>query len=225
VALHLGTLLAVLSYFRRDWVHMTLAFLAGLRYRQFAGHPDRRIALLVVAGTIPAAVIGYLARSFIEEDTGNPPVVAAELLLSGIILLAASWPRGQRRAADMSFLDAVLIGFGQALAILPGISRSGSTITVGLFRGLAPTEAARFSFLLSAPVIVGAALVEVPDLLEARPGEMGAAAIVAGIVAATVFGFLAIHFMIRLLARGSLKPFALYCLVVGLLGIAYGILV
>jgi undecaprenyl-diphosphatase len=225
VALHLGTLIAVLFYFRRDWLRITLSFLAGLRHRQFRGHPDRLVALLVVVGTIPATVVGYLVRDHVEALTQRPAVVAAFLLITGVMLLAASLPRGQRRAEHMSFLDALLVGCGQALAILPGISRSGSTITVGLFRGLAPSEAARFSFLLSAPIIVGAALVEVPHLLDGAAGDMGMAAIGLGIAAAAVSGFLAIHYLLKLLARGSLKPFAVYCFIVGLTGIAYALLV
>jgi undecaprenyl-diphosphatase len=224
VALHIGTLFAVLFYFRQDWARMTVAFLFGLKERKFADFPDRRVALLVAVGTIPAVVIGYFARSFVEADTQNPPVVAVELILSGVILLATLWPRGQRRADQMSFLDAILIGLGQALAIIPGISRSGSTITVGLYRGLSAPEAARYSFLLSAPVIVGAALVEVPHLLHGEAGEMSAAAIIIGIVTAAAFGLLAIHFMLRILAHGTMLPFAIYCFAIGLVGVAYFIL-
>jgi undecaprenyl-diphosphatase len=214
VSLHLGTLVAVLFYYRRDWVRLAGGVLTVLRDRRLTGDPDRTIAWWVIIGTVPAALIGYLARHVVEGLTDRPAVVAALLLGTGVILLASAWARGQRRAAQMTVIDAVAIGLAQAVSVLPGISRSGSTIGMGLARGLAPVEAARFSFLLSAPVILGAAIVEVPDVVRGE-SSAGLAAVATGLLAAALFGFLAIHVLLKLLLRGSLKPFAVYCFAAG----------
>ena len=220
VALHLGTLAAVLVYLRRDWVRLLIAFLQGVRCRRFAGHPDRILAWFVIVGTVPATVIGFAAASYVERVTENPPIVAVELMVTGLILLAIPYGRGNRHSEQMTALDALAIGFAQAAAILPGISRSGTTIGMGLFRGLAPPEAARFSFLLAIPAIMGAGILEVPKLAAGHAGEMNAVAIVTGVSVAAVSGFLSIHYLLKLLATRNLKPFAVYCFAVGILALA-----
>lgn len=223
VALHLGTLAAVLLYFRRDWTRLLIAFLAGLRFRQFTGYPERIVAWLVIIGTLPAVLVGYLTKDAVERLTDKPQVVAALLLVTSVILITPSYTRGQRRLVEMGVSDALAIGFAQAFAILPGISRSGGTIAMGLFRGLAPAEAARFSFLLAIPAIIGAGLVEVPALLSGDVNGMGSLAVVAGVLAAAISGFFSIHGLLKLLSTRTLKPFALYCFIMGLLSLAVAI--
>lgn len=217
VALHLGTLVAVLVYFRRDWARLALAFLQGLQQRRFAGHPDRIVAWLIIVGTVPGAGIGFLGKSLVERLTEQPVAVAAFLLITGVILLLTSrHSQGYRSAEQLTLSDAVVIGFAQAFAILPGVSRSGSTIAMGLLRGLAPPEAARFSFLLAIPIIIGAGAREIPELARGDTGGMSLAIVALGVVAAAVSGLLAIHSLLKLLATRNLKPFALYCSAVGL---------
>lgn len=220
VALHMGTLAAVLAYFRRDWLRLAVALLQSLRERRVAGHPDRVVARLVIIGTVPAAVVGFFAEPYVEDLTDRPAVVGALLLVTALILFSTRYARGERRADQLTTADAVAIGLAQALAILPGISRSGSTIGMGLFRGLTPAEAARFSFLLAAPIIAGAGLSTVPDLAAGETGGMGPAAITVGVAAAALTGVIAIHYLLKLLAASTLKPFAFYCLAVGLLTLA-----
>ncbi|HEY8491319.1 MAG TPA: undecaprenyl-diphosphatase UppP [Dehalococcoidia bacterium] len=220
VALHLGTLAAVLAYFRRDWVRLALALLASLRERRLAGQPDRAVAWLVIVGTVPAALAGFFGEPYVERLTERPAVVGALLLVTAAILFATRYARGERRTEHLTLADALAIGLAQALAILPGISRSGSTISMGLFRGLAPPEAARFSFLLAVPIIAGAGLGQAPDLAAGETGDMGAVAIAVGVLAAGITGLLAIHYLLKLLASSTLKPFALYCLAAGLLTLA-----
>lgn len=217
VALHLGTLAAVLLYFRRDLVRLALAFLQGLRERRFAGHPDRMIALCVAVGTIPAAAVGFLTEPYVSRLTDHPPVVGVLLLVTAAILFSSHYAQGERRTEHLTLADALAIGAAQAFAILPGVSRSGSTIGMGLFRGLAPAEAARFSFLLAVPIIVGAGLSELPDVAGGETGGMGPLAIALGVIASGITGILAIHYLLRLLSTRTLKPFAAYCLAAGLL--------
>jgi undecaprenyl-diphosphatase len=205
--LHLGTLVAVIAYFRRDLWSLTKA----------ASDPDaRRLLWLLVLGSLPAA----LALLFVEEVERLQQSVTATavfLLITGLVMLVAERVRrGTRRVTDARPLDAVLIGFAQLLAVLPGISRSGMTISTGLARGFNQIEAARFSFLLGVPAITAAGLLELGELIDR--GGIPATAWV-GVVVAGVAGYLAIAFLLRMLARTGLLAYAIYCLVVGALAL------
>ena len=162
--LHLGTLVALLVYFARDWVRYIGAWLASVRERRIGADPDRRIAWLLVLATIPAAIIGFALEGFIEEslhgDNDGARLAIAGFLVFGAIALwlADRLGRRQRELADLTTPMAVTIGLSQALALLPGISRSGATITTGLALGLTREAAARFSFLLATPITLGAGL-------------------------------------------------------------------
>ena len=206
--LHLGTLIAVLIYFRAD-------VLKVLRMRTES--EGRKIAMLVAIGTIPA-LVGFPLKNRIEDLQENITYVGGALVATGVILVVGQrLARGARRLIDGRVPDAIVVGVAQAIALIPGISRSGITITAGNGRGLIPTEAARFSFLLGIPAIAGAGLVSLPDLLEA--GSLGVELWI-GLAVAAISGYLAIAVLLAALRRVGLIPFAVYCLVVRGLTIA-----
>lgn len=207
--LHLGTLIAVLVYFRGD-------VMSVLRMRR---DPDgRRIALLVAIGTVPA-VIGLPLRDTLETFQETVANVGIALIATGLILIVGQrLARGVRRLTDGNIPDAVVVGIAQAFALIPGISRSGITIAAGNGRGFEPTQAARFSFLLGIPAIAGAGLISVPDLIS--EGTFGIELVV-GLVVSAVSGYLAIALLLAALRRVGLAPFAIYCLIVGSLTVAF----
>jgi undecaprenyl-diphosphatase len=204
--LHLGTLLAVLWYFRRE--------LFGL-VRHPGTAENRRLWKFLIIGTIPAAVIGLTLRDPIEVVFTEPWIVAICLVITGVILLAAHrLTDGTRRVAAVTASDAATIGMAQAFALLPGISRSGMTITGGLVQGMQRTEAARLGFLLGVPAILGAGGIELLDLIEQGGFD---AEILVGMAVAAVSGYFAIATLIRMIGRFGLLPFALYCIGFGVL--------
>ncbi len=210
-AVHLGTLLAVLVYFREDLWRMVAAWVDTLRRRRIAD-PYGRLAWLVVVGTVPAALAGYFLEGWFERMFSTPLLVAILLLGTGAILALSERrrPREPKGAHEGSWTDAVLVGLAQAAAIAPGISRSGSTMAAGMLRGIRREEAARFSFLLSLPIIAGAGLLEVVKALSKGQGAGLVLGAVGGVVAA-ITGFVAIRSLLRYLRTGSLQPFAYYC--------------
>ena len=240
---HWGTALAVVFYFWRDWVALVRAGFQSLRElpwlrsrplpagessaaedasgpsapaQPWPGSMEARLAWLILLGTVPAAVIGWLLEDFFESMFARPVAAAAFLLLTAALLTASE--RLGRRESDLDTLtwpDAVLVGLAQALAIFPGVSRSGSTIAAGLGRGLQREPAARFSFFLATPIILGAGLLQVVDLVQVGGLGAQAPALVTGFVAAAVVGFGCIHFLLRYLQRRRLYPFAVYCAALG----------
>jgi undecaprenyl-diphosphatase len=215
VAVHLGTAAAVIFYFRRELGAMVAGTVRTLAGR---GRPDDRrhagLALLLALGSIPAALAGLLLEGFFEELFSEPPLVAlllvgtAALLLIGEAVYARRPPGDARDLTRVGWRDAVAVGVLQAMAIAPGISRSGATIAAGLVRGLTRDAAARFSFLLGLPAIMGAGILKAGDL---PPGTDLAPVLSASAVAA-VTGFAAIAFLIRYLRVRDTRPFAWYCL-------------
>jgi len=207
VVVHWGTALAVIVYFWRDWVNIV----------KEARFFPKNLASLILLGTLPAALLGYLLEDFFEGMFARPVAAAGFLLVTATLLAATEWLGRRERDLDkLTWLDALIVGLAQALAILPGISRSGATIAAGLARGLRREPAARFSFLLATPIILGAGLLKVMDL--AQTGDLAAQApmLVVGFVTAGVVGFGCIHFLMRYLQRRRLYPFAVYCAVVGI---------
>ncbi|MGQ0609225.1 MAG: undecaprenyl-diphosphate phosphatase [Chloroflexota bacterium] len=217
VFLHLGTLVALLVYFARDWVRYIGAWLASIRERRIGDDPDRRIAWLLIAATIPAAIIGFALEGFIEatfhgDNDGARLAIAGFLVVGAIALWLADRFGGQRRElTDMTTSTALAIGLSQAIALFPGISRSGATITAGRALGLTREAAARFSFLLATPITFGAGLYGSRNLFtEAdRPGAEWLA-IGVGFMVAVLSGLLAIGFLLAWLRRRSLTVFSLY---------------
>ena len=212
VMLHLGTLGALLVYFWREWVRLVPAGLATIRDRSFAGDPDRKLAWLIVATMLPAIVVGVLFDDFIEANVRTAGTVAVLLLIGAAILWVCDHLGGtDRRIADLTFPQAFGIGVAQAAALFPGVSRSGISISAGRLFGLERPEAARFSFLMAAPIIAGAGAWEILKLV--RDGSdvaIQVGPLIAGMIAAFVSGLLAIAFLLRWLASHPLDIFVWY---------------
>jgi undecaprenyl-diphosphatase len=215
VMLHIGTLFALLIYFLADWVRLVPAGLAALRDRSLRSDPDRRLAWLLLAATIPAAVVGFLFNDVIESNVREVGLVALTLVVGGGILWLAD-RRGARTkgVADVSFPVAVGIGAAQALALVPGISRSGISISAARFAGLDREAAARFSFLMATPVTAGAAAFELRKVMTGEAGvDVSLQPLVVGMVAAFISGILAIGVLLRYLRTRSMNVFVWYRLV------------
>jgi Undecaprenyl-diphosphatase (EC 3.6.1.27) len=206
VALHLGTLLAVVCYFWRDW----LVLLAdGLRR---APTGEGRLFWYVVVATVPGALFGYFLEEQAETVFREPLLIGSMLMVMGVVLyLVDSRAPKTRKLGQMGLGDSILIGVSQALAIIPGISRAGITMTAGRFLGLRREAAARFSFLLSAPIIFGAGLVQLSKI---TPSQINAPFLTGVLVSAAV-GFLSIGFLLRYLTRHSFVVFVWYRLLLG----------
>jgi undecaprenyl-diphosphatase len=212
VMLHVATLLALLLYFRRDWLRLVPAGLAALRERSFRGDPDRRLAWLLAASTIPAVIAGVLLNDVIETTFREPRLVAVTLVVGAAILwLADRLGRRDRGVADVTFPAAIGIGAAQALALVPGISRSGISISAGLAVGLDREAAARFSFLMATPITFGAGLWEIRKLLTGEAGvDVAVGPLVAGMLGALVAGLAAIALTLRYLRTHPTTIFVVY---------------
>ncbi len=218
--LHWGTLAAVLVYFWRDLRQILLAVVDGLRRRRPMETPSARLGWFIVVGSIPAALVGLLLEEWFEVVFGRP--VAAALLLfgtAGLLLFAERSTAGERGLDTIGWREAMLIGVAQALAILPGVSRSGATISAGLRLGLERAEAARYSFLLSVPAVVGAGVWQLYQLLQSGGLSEQAGVLLTGFASAAVVGYLAIHTLLLFLRRRPLSLFAAYCILFGALSL------
>ncbi len=215
VLVHWGTAFAVVGYFWRDWVALARACWQALRTRSLEA-PQSRLALLIILGTVPAAFAGFLLEDFLGEILARPPVAAALLLVTaGLLACSEKLSRRYRGLESLSWQDALVVGIAQALAILPGISRSGATIAAGMARGLEREAAARFSFLLATPIILGAGLLQVFDLVQAGDPTAQLPALAVGFLAALLSGLACVHLLLRYLQRRPLYPFAIYCAAAG----------
>jgi len=216
VFLHLGTLVALLAYFWRDWVRLIGAVIASIGQRRIGGDPQRRLGWLLVLATIPAAIIGFVGEDFVDEvlhgDSDAIRLAIAGFLVIGAIglWLADRLGSKQRELDELTVPGTLAIGFSQALALLPGISRSGATITAGLALGLTRESAARFSFLLATPITLGAGLYGSRHLLEEAHTGTEWLALAAGLLAATVAGLAAISFLLAWLRSRSVTLFSVY---------------
>jgi undecaprenyl-diphosphatase len=237
--LHLGTAGALLFLYRRDWARIIVGFFrAAVRGR--IDDPDGRLAIMLVVGTVPTGIIGFLLQDPLKSLFGDPRAASAFLIVNGGILFAAEMfrRRDERRRAvadapvlaheeddpayqrieGISLKTALIVGFFQAGALLPGISRSGITMAAGLVAGLRHEESAKFAFLLATPIILAAGLLEVPTLGSDAPtlGVGIAAAVVAGVLA-----YASARFLLRYLRLGRLDPFAYYCAALGAAGLVF----
>jgi len=216
VSLHIGTLVALVFYYRHDWWSITRGFFNHILrhtpyYKDDADGASGRLMVPILVACVPAAIVGYVWEDFIEHQLGQWYMIAAALVVIGIVMLLADITGKKNRGIDkMNYTDFITIGCAQALALFPGVSRSGITISAGLFRGLERAAAARFSFLLSTPIILGAGLKKLMGLVSAglQPGE--AMPMIVGFVAASVSGYLAIHFLITYLRTRTLAVFVVY---------------
>lgn len=219
----LGTEAAVLIYFARDIGHLVATWFRGLRSAQVRATPDYRIAWLVIIGTIPIGVLGFLFEHQIQTSGRNLWIIAANLIVFGLVLGAAEYYGRQRRPLeDLTVTGGVALGFAQALALVPGVSRSGGTISAGLFLGLTRPAAVRYSFLLAIPAVVAAGLFQIPDVFAVGgPGLQPSVAqmVVATLVAAAV-GYAAIAWLLRYVERHSVYLFVWYRLALGFVVLA-----
>ncbi|UQZ89513.1 hypothetical protein C4J81_09980 [Deltaproteobacteria bacterium Smac51] len=229
LVLHLGTLTAVF-FFYRDTL-MTLiselrylpgALISPARMRElFTGRPDFRFGLLVLIGTIPTGLIGLILKDFFKAHFFSVTSVGVALLITGVLLrLVGRRGRIGREAKDMTIVDALIIGLVQGVAIVPGFSRSGFTICAALFAGLSRETAAKYSFILSIPAIVGAAILEIGDDMATRFGSVD---FLAGFVTAAVCGYLALSLLVRLLKQDNFGVFSWWCWGVGLAAIGWSL--
>lgn len=209
--LHLGTLAALLVYFWRDWWEMALAGLGDLfDGRLLRGQPNEptKLLLLIALATLPAAIVGLAFDSWIEENLREPWIVAISLAIVATLMLIADRRGAMHRTVGATNLaDAILVGLAQACALVPGVSRSGATITAGLARGFTRNDAARFAFLLGTPTIAGAAMLKLSDITTSG-AEFHR--FLAGAATSAVVGFIAIHFFLRYLRASNLVPFVAY---------------
>lgn len=223
VVLHVGTAAALLLYFWRDWIGLALAVFGIAPRGERAGR--LRLLGLIVVATIPAVIFGFALEKFFRNLFGTPVVASVFLIVNGCLLFFGERLRrkaqGARKLESMRWRDAVIIGLWQSTALVPGISRSGATMVGGLLSGLRHEDAARFSFLIATPIILGAAVLEVPKLLHSG-GGFGPVALLAGVVAG-VTAFLSVAFLMHYFKRHdfeALDPFAWYCWTFGAVSLA-----
>ena len=215
VALHMGTLAALLLFFWRDWWNLAAAWLPG------GGAPERRLGLGLVVGTIPAAIVGLLFEDVIETALRSPPLIAIVMLVASALIFAADRLGRQTLPLErVTYTRALAIGAAQMLALVPGVSRSGSTIAAGLALGLTRDAAARYAFLLATPITAGAGVFKLKDLLETGISPDERAAFAAGIAISFVVGLFAIGFLLRYLRRYSLAAFVVYRVALALIVLA-----
>ncbi|MGH8985623.1 MAG: undecaprenyl-diphosphatase UppP [Acidimicrobiia bacterium] len=215
VALHIGTFVGVTWYFRRDIVRYLRAALRSLRNRA-VDDVDERIAWLLLLSAVPGAVVGALLNDFIDEELGRPILIGVMLIVFGLVLEVADRLPATRNADGFGLRDAALMGMAQALALQPGVSRSGATISMGRWLRFDREAATRLSFLMSLPIIAGAALFETVDVMAGGGIESDLVPpFLWGMVTAAVSGFLAVAWLLRLLRTHSFTPFVIYRVLLG----------
>ena len=227
VALHAGTLVAVVIYFLGTWIQLTLNGLGVHFPARASGEQvatNRRLFWLLVIGTIPGALVGYKFEKFIEETWRNPLPIAAAMIAVGLLMgVVDMLPGLVRKLERVGLTDAIVIGCAQALALFPGVSRSGITITAGLGRKLTREAAAKFSFLLSTPLIAGAAAKELPGLIKLHHAgalELPLSTLAIAVAVSAIVGFAVIASLLRYLQTQTLKIFVVYRIAFGVLILA-----
>jgi undecaprenyl-diphosphatase len=231
VATHLATAIVLAGFFWRDWVRIVRGLLRSLRDREIApGDTDAKLGWLLVVGTIPAGLLGLTLEHALRKVFASPQSAAAFLVLNGLMLFAAEALRRRAPGADpllagaqadtrlsnrLRWRDAVGVGTAQAIALLPGFSRSGATMGGGLLVGLSNEDAARFAFLLATPIIGAAALLKLPELAGHQGDGVRGPALV-GALCAALTAWLAVRFLMRYFETNRLTPFAAYCVIAGI---------
>jgi len=211
--LHLGTVVAILAVFWRDIIRIIGGWFSSI-FKRGPLSTEGRLAWLLILSAVPAAILGFLLNNLFESLFGTPPLVAVLLLVTALILwLSEKISKRERTLESLTWLDALLMGVAQGLAIAPCISRSGATLATGLVRGLKREDAARFSFLMAIPVIIGAAGFK---LLHATVTSGELSLLLIGFLAALVSGFLVIRAFLKFIRSHSLVPFAVYCVLIGI---------
>ena len=215
VMLHMGTLAALLLYFWRDVLDLLAALWALIRERSFGEDPNRKLALVLLLTIIPAGLFGLVFEDWIDRFFHDAVIVIPFILVAGaaMLWLAERFGTRERDLRQATYGDAAFIGVAQALALFPGISRSGITLAAGMFRGLERDAAARFAFLMGIPIIAGAGLWKTRSIVSGGAGDVDIAVLAAGIIAAAVSGWLAIGFLLRYLRAHSTGIFIAYRLI------------
>ncbi len=219
-AIHLGTLAAVLVFFRTTVLGLIVAWWRSLGARSWQQTPESKLAWLLLLGTIPAGLVGLFLESTIEDAFRKPEIVAAMLILFSLpMYLAERWGRKERALSDIGPADALIMGMAQSIALIPGVSRSGITISAAMFDGFKREQAATFAFLLSAPIIAAAGGKQIFDIIrgEGEESTAGIEVYLVGLATAAIVGYLAVAFLIRFLRGNPLNVFIAYRVVVGVI--------
>jgi len=221
--LHLGTALALVVYYRTTWVRIVRAFIASAWRGKIGSDPDEKLAWLLIVGTVPVGILGVLLKDSVQKFFGSAEITAVFLMLNAGVMFLGEWLRKRQKTREgrkdkplpaLTWAQSAGIGVGQALALFPGISRSGASMVAGLICDLNHEDAANYSFLLATPVILAAGLFEIGDLT--APGSRGVLvqALLGGILAG-IAAYAAVSFLVRYFRRNDLRPFGWYCLVFG----------
>jgi undecaprenyl-diphosphatase len=221
--LHLGTALALVVYYRTTWVRIVRAFVASIWRGKIGSDPDEKLAWLLVVGTVPVGILGVLLKDSVQKFFGSAEIAAVFLMINAGVMFLGEWLRNRQKTqagrADkplpaLTWGQSAGIGVGQALALFPGISRSGASMVAGLICDLNHEDAANYSFLLATPVILAAGLFEIGDL--SAPGSHGilVQAVLGGVLAG-IAAYAAVSFLVRYFRRNDLRPFGWYCLIFG----------
>jgi len=219
VALHIGTTLAVLIFFWKDWLELITSFFRNLPkgWSVVWNDPKSRLLVFLVVGTIPAGILGFLFDNYFENQVRNIPLVAFAMIAFAVILFIADRiGKKTRSITQITLADSISIGLAQAVALIPGVSRSGITITTGLFRDIDRESATKFSFLLSTPTILGASILKFKDLLHGSIDPSSSNIFLAGTVAAAISGFLAIKILLKFVQSNNFNIFVIYRILLGI---------
>ena len=224
--LHIGTLVALFTFFWKDIINLIKGFILSIIdltegvdifKRELHRVPEKRFAWLIIVGTIPTGIMGILLKDAIETIFRGTLFVGIFLLVTAAVLYySESHSSGQITQKDMSFKQALIVGICQGLAVFPGISRSGSTIASGLCLGLNREYAARYSFLLSIPAVIGAGLIQIKDIATL---DASVSVLLAGFISSVIFGYLSIKLLMKMIKGWSLDIFAYYCTIIGIITI------
>jgi len=226
VVLHLGTMVAVISFFCTDLFKYLRAWLQSLIKPDLKNNKDQLLAWLVLVAALPAGIVGLLAEDQIETFFRNPLLVAVLMILVGFILFFSDrFAALSKKLSQLNFFDSLVIGFSQIFALMPGVSRSGITIIAGLGQKLNRRDAAYFSFLVSSPLILGAGLKKTLDLMQMNLSHTDLFELLLGFIFSAITGYLCIKYFLKYLEKNSLQIFALYRIVLGTLVIIYLILI
>ncbi len=222
--IQVGAIIAVILFFRADIWRLLRAWVRGLSDRKHRGDPDYRMAWLVIIGSLPIAILGFLLRHIISDQLRSLWIVAGALIVWGVVMLVAEAVAKQNRAEkELNLLDVLLIGFAQSLALVPGVSRSGATISVGLMRGLDRVAATRLSFLLGIPALIGAGVFELPSALKTQaptvdhpdPVHVGLAPTLVATVVAFVVAYVSVAWLLKFVSGHKITTFVWYRWAVG----------
>jgi len=223
VVLHLGTAVALVAFYWSQWRGIVTAFVRSVVRGRFDGTLDEKVAWLLVAGTVPAGLLGVFFERQVRGLFASPLPVTLFLVANGLIMFLGEGLRRKQHSEEhkayralpaIAYLDAVKVGFAQSLALLPGISRSGTSIVAGLLLGLSEGDAARYSFLLATPIILAAGILEVPQLFSPAAHVALVQAVVGGILSA-VTAYLSVAFLTKYFETNDLRPFGWYCVIIG----------